>query len=336
MIDNHKNPRRFTDAAAHGLRVFPMNIADGAPPVNWTEYEDRAPTPDELAAWDATHFNVGVICGKSSDIVVMMVDDSVDDDMLPRFPLPATPWLRAGSERHFYFRAPAVDVGRSISIGPCRFVAYGDCSTVVGPGSVAPSGVTYDWVVSPAEVEFAELPEHWVADLRDESNNTYGDSAVLGRLSESTRDRVFNHLIGECSIAIADLKASPESERRSLFELRAGHIRWAAAAGASDWHVCEELLKGAALEVGLEPHATAEALKKMGTFNLYFEEHPLALAVRWIFEPEENCFSRRESLSIDEFNAQFGSEVKDGDMANLLLSQGLIDRISPCCACGSS
>ena len=139
------NPHRFSEAAAQGLRVFPVNVVDGPAPVSWTEFETREPTVEELGTWDATEFNVGVMCGRPADIVVLVVkDEPIMDDFLRRLKMPATPYVRIGDERHFYFKKPAIEVGFAIAIGPLHLTAFSDGSTVVGAGSVTPSGTVYE------------------------------------------------------------------------------------------------------------------------------------------------------------------------------------------------
>lgn len=325
--------RRFSEAAAQGLRVFPLNVADGPPPVSWTDYEMREPTAGELATWDAGDCNVGIICGEPSDVVILVVDNSVSDEMLLRFPIPLTPQVRVGDERHFYFQKPAVEVGSSISIGPLRFVAYADCSTVVGAGSVRPDGCIYEWVVSLREVPLAPLPSEWIEDLMDEQYRTYGEGAVLGQLSEDTRGRVLDFVLRKCSRAISDLKFCPEKKLRQTFESWARGIRSDTAAIAGDWHAFAELLKGAALEVGLEPHATADYLAHLGQISAFEGGQPAAIAVRWVYDEQRQTFRRREELSVEDFNAKFGADFDDRDIAFFLLSHGLVDRISDCTKC---
>lgn len=100
------------------------------------------------------------MCGRPSEIVVLIVkDEPIIDDFLRRLKMPATPYLRVGDERHFYFQKPAVEVGFAIAIGPLRLAAFSDGSTVFGAGSIAPTGAVYEWSISPGGLPFAELPE---------------------------------------------------------------------------------------------------------------------------------------------------------------------------------
>ncbi len=333
MTESLKNPRRFSEAAAYGLRVFPMNIADGPPPVTWTKFKQHAATPNELAAWDATELNVGVICGRPSDIVVLVVDDSVPDDMLPRFPIPATPWLQVGRERHFYLRMPTQSVGGSISIGPHRFVAFADASTVVGPGSVLPSGAVCDWVVSPADVPFAELPDYWIADLTDAKYATSGDISVLRQLSPATQENILAHLFNSCARRITELQNAAQDEHRETLERLTTELFGDVSTVAVNWFIFGELLKGAALSVGLEPVATEKLMASIADSETYRENYALAAALRWAYDEGSSSFLSRKKLSPSEFNSSCGG-LENWDTANLLLSAGLIDRVYACAECG--
>ena len=56
------------------------------------------------------------------------------------------------------FRRPTLGLRNSVKIAGLKLDFRGDGGYVIGAGSIHPSGMRYDWEVSPGDVPFAELP----------------------------------------------------------------------------------------------------------------------------------------------------------------------------------
>lgn len=322
QLDN----RRFSEAAAQGLRVFPVNVSDGPPPVAWTDYEARQPSTAELAAWDASGYNVGVICGAPSDVVVLAIENCLNKD-LGQFQLPVTPCLVVGRTKHHYFKKPATDVGRAVSIECVRLTAFGDGSTVIGAGSVAPDGCVYAWELSPSDVPVAEMPPHLIAELTHKGNNRYGETKYLNQLSAGTHDRVWEYLVGLYAQCIGEVELMGEGLYRDKLHRAAEEVALSAVAAGADWHVVAELFKGAALKLGLEPHETADLLEQRGMDELYDPGDPLGIAVRWVYDEQSASFCRR-TFPPECCPAEAQDFSFDEQTAHRLLATGLMDRIN--------
>lgn len=125
-----------------GWRVIPVVPGGkGAIPQGWTQVATR--DKDVLAKWWAQTptANVGVVCGRESDLIVIDVDDvTAAADVIDRLPITFT--VHTPSGLHFYFRYPRRtdddqylrNVQGTDVIGP-KVDVRAEGGMVVGPGS---------------------------------------------------------------------------------------------------------------------------------------------------------------------------------------------------------
>ena len=159
LTDALPTPSRFMDASQSGLRVFPVILRDKKPALPWKQFVDQEPTTNQLADWDAGDYNLGVITGTPSGIVVLDVDSPDAQTFVEGLNLPLTPAVSTGRGTHYYFKLPAGGVRNTTKIGGHKLDLRGDGGYVVGHGSIHETGRRYEWLVSPDEVPFAEFPE---------------------------------------------------------------------------------------------------------------------------------------------------------------------------------
>jgi hypothetical protein len=174
-------PGRFAGAAAFGLRLFPVLPRHKKPVGKWSAFSEREPSAEELSSWDSSDFNVGVICGDPSGIVVLDVDSPEAQAIVDDLALPPTPTVLTSRGRHYYFRQPAQELRNAVNIGGAKLDLRGEGGYVVGAGSVHDSGHVYCWEVSPEEVLFADVPENLMALLSARQR--------AGRPSQSGQER---------------------------------------------------------------------------------------------------------------------------------------------------
>ncbi len=155
-----------------GWSVIPIQPRGKRPLVPWVEFQQRAPSLDQIDAWfrrwpDA---NVGVVTGRISGLVVVDIDPAHggDDSLeaIAREHGPLTTSLQAatgGGGRHLYFGHPGVPVPNRVGLYPGIDVR-GDGGCVVAPPSVHPSGGRYRWVSprGPGRERLPDLPA-WAA-----------------------------------------------------------------------------------------------------------------------------------------------------------------------------
>ncbi len=134
------DPDRFSTAAATGLRVFPVEFRGKKPALKWSDFTERAATPEQLQQWDASQLNVGVICGEASRCVVLDVDSPEAQAVIDELGLPPTPWVKTGRGAHYYFKRPAGGIRNTAMIDGLKLDFRGDGGYVVGHGSIHESG----------------------------------------------------------------------------------------------------------------------------------------------------------------------------------------------------
>ncbi len=121
----------FSDYMERGYSAIPIAKMGKYPMIqNWQVYSERLPTNEEAEKWDEqfTGFNIGIVCGKASGIVVLDIDTDNQQilDLCPRSPV-----VRRGAKgeaRFFKYSdnipsrsIPMIDIistGRQIVIPP--------------------------------------------------------------------------------------------------------------------------------------------------------------------------------------------------------------------------
>ena len=142
------------ELTARGLTaLLPLVGKKPAPGVRWKA--GRHLDPDALALVAELHpeYNVGVLTGSPSGLIVVDVDDLARlPDLEPN--LPPTLTATTGRGRHYYYRLPAGTTVRKYKLPGVDVQAEG--AYVVAPGSVHPgTGTVYEWenpdaVIAPA------------------------------------------------------------------------------------------------------------------------------------------------------------------------------------------
>ena len=186
---NALTPARFSAAAAAGLRVFPGKRRSKKPALPWKKYQHEAPTEDEVAGWDVSDFNVCIVTGAPSDIIVLDVDSPEAQDLVDKLNLPTTPTVKTARGRHLYFKRPGYPVRNGVKIGGVKLDVRGDGGYVIGPGSIHPSGVAYDWLVSPDETAFAPFPDQLAALISGQKSKGQGSSPTAANTPKTAPRR---------------------------------------------------------------------------------------------------------------------------------------------------
>lgn len=157
--------------AAWGFVPVPSRRRTKHPAVQWTEFQERKPTTDEIAAWEAAYANqnCGVVTGAISGLVVLDADSDDARAWCEEQGIPDTPCVQTRRGVHWYFRHPGTRVPTKARIHDTLGIDIrGDGGFVVAPPSrhydteaERESGHIYAWVRSPDDVPLADMPP-WV------------------------------------------------------------------------------------------------------------------------------------------------------------------------------
>jgi KaiC/GvpD/RAD55 family RecA-like ATPase len=193
--------------ASKGWQVFPCKYKDKLPALKW---RDEATTDKaKITAWftQVTQFNIGIMTGKESGIVVLDVDKGHDGDeslfdlIAQNEAIPDTPEsLTGGGGRHIIFAHPGFEIRNSASkLGPGLDIR-GDGGYIVAPPSIHPSGKPYMWEVSskPSIVPLAPMPEWLIRKLQDNSpaKETVAAGTIPGKIQAGSRNQTLASLAG--------------------------------------------------------------------------------------------------------------------------------------------
>lgn len=157
------------DYLARGWSVIPMFEKAKQPAMAWKVYQRKCASDTTLREWfdDSRNYNVGIVTGVLSGLVVLDVDPrhggnkSLRELEREHGPLPKTmSSVTGGGGRHYYFSHPGGEVRNRTNIAP-GIDLRGDGGCIVAPPSVHPSGKPYRWVKgrSPGQLTLALLPD---------------------------------------------------------------------------------------------------------------------------------------------------------------------------------
>lgn len=327
------DPTRFTAVAATGLRAFPGKPRSKEPALLWKKYQQEAPTEDELAQWDSSEFNVCIVTGSASNIVVLDVDSPEAQAMVDDLNLPPTPTVRTARGCHLYFKHPGYHVPNGVKLGGLKLDLRGDGGYVIGPGSIHPSGVRYEWIVSPAEIAFALFPKQLAALLSTKKNaqSITGGSSDSIELVSTGIEGLDKYLTDELGKAQREIAAVTEGNRNTtLFKMSARMARHISAAEI-EWCSYADALASSARAAGLEEGEILSTLES--GWNKGSAEPTLWIRVarEHVYLSYQERFYHLPSgkdLKPSGFNGQFGNFYwSNGTFSNFLLLNDCVRKV---------
>lgn len=147
----------FREYAEYGFSVIPLRRGDASkkPAVEWKKYQDEYPSDLELIRWDAGSYNIGIVTGRLSNVVVVDIDGEAGIETLKRFGgFPSNiPRVKTAKGWHFYFAYPeGLDfelrgfAGKTISGEVLEGIDLrAEGNYITAPPSVHASGHKYYW-----------------------------------------------------------------------------------------------------------------------------------------------------------------------------------------------
>jgi hypothetical protein len=157
--------REAIELTERGFAVLPLHPKSKTP-ITRHGVKDASTDPGKATTWFDKYpaANVGIACGRISNIVVLDVDGPEGEKTLAEYgTLPTTLEVKTSRGRHLYFRYPKT--GRIPSSKLEKIDVQSDGKYVVAPPSIHPNGPVYRW--TDANAEIAKLPEALLTKLVD-------------------------------------------------------------------------------------------------------------------------------------------------------------------------
>jgi len=151
--------KRYTEIGVNVIPLQPPRENDprsGKRPAlkSWKEFQERKATEDELQRWFfLTRFNIGIVTGSISRIVVVDCDDDEAVDWCQLKLAETTMITRTGKGYHLFYRHPGETVRNGAKLDGRNLDVRGDGGYVVAPPSMHHTGRKYEkvgnWNVRP-------------------------------------------------------------------------------------------------------------------------------------------------------------------------------------------
>ena len=122
--------------------------------------------PADVAAWIRSGSNVGILLGEPSGVVDVEYDSPDGLEEMAAYGITDlhTPTWRSARGQHRLFRwEPWMPTTAVVKLGAIEIRIGGRAAQSVLPPSIHPTGVTYEWTTSPAEVGIAHFPAQLLA-----------------------------------------------------------------------------------------------------------------------------------------------------------------------------
>lgn len=323
----------FTHLAATGFRVFPAVRGGKTPAVaSWTLYKEQAPTPGELGSWDEGDFNVAIITGAPSDIVVLDPDDPEAQAFVDELALPCTVTVKTGKGRHYYFRPPPGGARNRTKIAGKNLDIRGDGGYVIAPPSLHPSGAAYEWIVSPHEAPIAPFPDKLLALLdRDREPGQTSSSASYEDVEIPENHGVERFLALDLRARCRELaKAQKGSRNDELFRLAVRLAEHVAAADA-EWEPFADEMSKVARQIGLDDSEILATLASAWKTGQATPTRWIRIAREYVYLGVQDRFYQKTSgthLRAIGFDSMYGPIHGDkGRFSTFLTNGGFIEKV---------
>ena len=185
-----------------GLCIIPVTPRDKFPACKWEQYFYNRPSRDEIIAWwtDNPEYNIGLITGKVSKIVVVDVEvegvknvDKILEDMPTRI------ISKSGSGGyHLFYSYPNTisKISNKVKILP-NVDIRGDCGLIVLPPSTHPTGNEYSWIMSG---KIGAFNPRWIQKAENDSFNPAINkkwiTSILDGVGKGVRNDSATKLVG--------------------------------------------------------------------------------------------------------------------------------------------
>jgi len=188
------------DYLRQGFSVIPLRPRDKRPLIDWKGFQTVKATPPQIKSWwrQTPNANIGIVTGKTSNIVVIDCDSKEATEAFMSSYLSArdTLQVKTGRGAHFYFRwtqAIPNSAGSKLEKG---IDVRSDGGYVVAPPSVHPNGKKYGWVNTKAIKPLPKALKELLVGSRTTSTDEETTYLAHGKLYEGKRNNTLTSLAG--------------------------------------------------------------------------------------------------------------------------------------------
>lgn len=229
--------------SGYNLSILPLKPKTKVPGIaTWEPYQSAPPSPKELEEWldKYPNYNVGIVTGEVSGLVVLDVDSCEAEEFLKGLNLPQTLTAKTARGRHYYFRYPTSGIGNRVKVNGVDFDIRGEGGYVVAPPSVHEDGTIYEW-------------ENWGAftfeNLSDFPTDLLLQTTKYETITPEERQRRFaDKAIHEEVAAVVSAK---QGERNNRLNMAAFNLGQLVPHGLLDENSVKSRLMNAAVACGL-------------------------------------------------------------------------------------
>jgi KaiC/GvpD/RAD55 family RecA-like ATPase len=220
----------------------------------WKQYQTTRAPFEQVLQWSRRPSNVGIVTGAVSGLLVLDLDSNEAIEEARRRGLPDTVAVRTGKGLHVYLQHPPEKVGNRAALLPGMDIR-GDGGFVVAPGSVHPSGATYEWENPPGLFPIAAAPG-WLTDLLQKPEPIQRAPQPAVSLLSRVRAPVgrIGGAYGQRALAneIALLRSAAQGKRNEQLNLSTFALSQLVAGDVLNGDSVQGELRAAAEEIGLE------------------------------------------------------------------------------------
>ncbi|WP_312490154.1 bifunctional DNA primase/polymerase [Sphingomonas sp.] len=307
-----KIPNKFSNLSELGFSVFPVLYGDKKPALPWKAFQTSRASAEDIDLWDAGEFNVGIACGRISNLLVVDVDSSEAQALYDTFDAPCTPTVKTARGRHYYFQMPAGELRNRAHIGSVALDVRGEGGYVVGPGSRHPDGAIYEWEVSPHDCPLASLPANLTKLLSKSNTEPARNEGTALALRPAANGNRFSAWIGEAlEQGLLQISQAQSGERNDTLNRVSFVIATEVAAAKLDWLPFAEKLLHAARNIGLPEDEARGTIASAWAGGLQKPCQWIETAQRYVYLSARGQFynlAARQGITESAFNRTHNSE----------------------------
>ena len=132
-----------------GLSLIPLKENSKSPAITWKKFQSKRADKEQLRAWaknKSANYNFGIVTGIVSGLVVVDADSDEAvawcNENLPHTPMRT----KTAKGAHLYYRHSGGRIPNGVKLKGMALDVRGDGGEAVAPGSIHPTGITYEQV----------------------------------------------------------------------------------------------------------------------------------------------------------------------------------------------